>query len=230
MLKRPVLWNNRHADLIFSYGGGITTLLTKLGIPSTKIIDIPTGIDPSWCIQQTARPVGVPIRFCFVGRFERRKGIEELHNALKKMGETHKYQFDFVGPIPPSKRIQQANITYHGSINDTEALIQILDASDILVAPSHSEGMPNVIMEAMARGLAIVTTRVGAIESVVDESNGWYVEPGNSESLKDILLQILSSSPEIVFRKKEASSQRIRLFSWDKIAEQTIDKIRKLVG
>jgi glycosyltransferase involved in cell wall biosynthesis len=230
MLKRPVMWNNRHADYIFSYGGGITTLLNKLGLPDNKIIDIPTGIDPSWCIQHAARPVGTTVRFCFVGRYERRKGIEELHDALKKLSAPSDYRFEFVGPIPATQRLKQAGITYHGSINNTEALIQILDECDILVAPSHSEGMPNVIMEAMARGLAIVTTRVGAIESVVDESNGWFVEPGNSESLMGTLLQILSSSTEIVDRKKEASRQRISSFSWDKIAERTIDKIRKLVG
>lgn len=229
MLKRPVMWNNRHADYIFSYGGGITTLLTKLGLPSNKIIDIPTGIDPSWCIQHPARPVEGPLRFCFVGRYERRKGIEELHEAIKKLSAPSEYRFDFVGPIPATQRIKQEGITYHGSINNTAAMIQILDECDILVAPSHSEGMPNVIMEAMARGMAVITTRVGAIESVVDESNGWFVEPGNSDSLRDALHQILSGPAEIITRKKEASRQRISLYSWDKIAAQTIEKIQELI-
>jgi len=229
MLKQPVMWNNRHADYIFSYGGGITSLLTKIGLPAHKIIDIPTGIDPSWCIQHAARPVGTTVRFCFVGRYERRKGIEELHEALQKLSAPSDYRFEFVGPIPATQRIKQAGITYHGSINNTEAMIQILDECDILVAPSHSEGMPNVIMEAMARGLAIVTTRVGAIESVVDESNGWFVQPGNSESLRTTLRQILASSAETIHLKKEASRKRISLFRWDKIAERTIEKIQELI-
>jgi len=228
MLKRPVLWNNRHADYIFSYGGGITKLLLQLGLQREKIVDIPTGIDPSWCVPTVDRSVKAPIRFCFVGRYERRKGIEEIHEALKKLDSTA-FHFDFVGPIPPSQRIKHKGVTYHGSINSASEMMRILDQCDILVAPSHSEGMPNVIMEAMARGLAILTTRVGAIESVVDESNGWFVQPGSSDSLRKTLEGILSSDLVVISNKREASLQRIRLFSWDKIAAQTIEKIQDLI-
>jgi glycosyltransferase involved in cell wall biosynthesis len=228
MLKRPVMWNNRHADYIFSYGGGITKLLTELGLPQEKIKDIPTGIDPAWCIQSSARPASNPIRFCFVGRYERRKGIEEIHDALNKLSSTA-ICFDFVGPIPPSQRIKRDGITYHGSISNQSDMMHILDQCDILVAPSHSEGMPNVIMEAMARGLAILTTRVGAIESVVNESNGWFVEPGSSESLKKTLELILASDSATIHHKKEASRLSIHQFSWDKIAAQTLEKIQELI-
>jgi glycosyltransferase involved in cell wall biosynthesis len=163
-----------------------------------------------------------------VGRFERRKGIEEIHQALNKL-ENSAIHFDFIGPIPPSQRIKREGIIYHGSINNAKEMMHILDQCDVLVAPSHSEGMPNVIMEAMARGLAILTTRVGAIESVVDETNGWFVAPGNSESLKLTIQHILASDPASIYRKKEASLQRIRLFSWDKIATQTLEKIQRLI-
>jgi glycosyltransferase involved in cell wall biosynthesis len=44
--------------------------------------------------------------------------------------------------------------------------------------------MPNVIMEGMARGLAVLTTDVGAISSVVNQDNGWFVKPGNSQDLE----------------------------------------------
>lgn len=228
MLKRPVMWNNRHADYIFSYGGGITKLLLQLGLKREKIVDLPTGIDPSWCVPTIARKSVAPIRFCFVGRYERRKGIEELHEALKKL-DSAAFQFDFVGPIPASQRIKRSGVTYHGSINSTTEMTLILDQCDILVAPSHSEGMPNVIMEAMARGLAILTTRVGAIESVVDESNGWFVEAGNSNALRQSMEEILSSDLTIISNKREASLQRIGQFSWDKIAAQTIGKIQDLI-
>jgi len=143
--------------------------------------------------------------------------------------DSNALQFDFVGPIPPSQRIKRNGITYHGSINSATEMMRILDQCDILVAPSHSEGMPNVIMEAMARGLAILTTRVGAIESVVDESNGWFVEPGSSDSLRRTLETILSYDLSDISAKREASLQRIRLFSWDKIAAQTIEKIQDLI-
>lgn len=83
MLKRPVMWNNRHADYIFSYGGGITQLLMKLGLDRRKIIEIPTGIDPTWCIQSPTRPVSNPIRFCFVGALNDAKALRKFIKHCK---------------------------------------------------------------------------------------------------------------------------------------------------
>ena len=52
------------------------------------------------------------------------------------------------------------------------------------MCPSYSEGMPNVIMEAMSRGLAIIATDVGAVSKLVDEENGWLINPRGLEKLK----------------------------------------------
>jgi glycosyltransferase involved in cell wall biosynthesis len=87
--------------------------------------------------------------------------------------------------------------------------------------------MPNVIMEGMARGLAILATPVGAIESVVDQRNGWLIEPGNVDTLARLLLQVIQSKPEEIHEKQKASLERIRLFTWDNIARQTAESIGK---
>ena len=105
-------------------------------------------------------------------------------------------------------------------------MVELLDQCDILVAPSHSEGMPNVIMEAMARGMAILTTRVGAIESVVGTDNGWFVEPGNPDDLRRCMQEILTSERSDIDAKKKASSARITGFTWDRIAAITADHIQ----
>jgi len=225
LLQKPVLWNNEHADFIFSYGGGITDLLMKIGLKKEKIIDIPTGIDSSWCATRPMRSTGEQIQFCFVGRYERRKGIEEIHEALKSLGANTFLHFHFVGPIPPAQRIKSNTVTYHESITDSQKMIALLDDCDILVAPSHSEGMPNVIMEAMARGMAVLTTRVGAIESVVSQDNGWFVEPGNSVDLANRMSEIISTNRHAIDQKKEASAQRIAAYTWDRIAAITAGQI-----
>jgi glycosyltransferase involved in cell wall biosynthesis len=82
-------------------------------------------------------------------------------------------------------------------------------------------------MEGMARGLAIVATPVGAIESVVSDENGWLVEPGNVEAIAAALTNILESSPEELIRKRQASLLRITSFTWDNIARQTAESIGK---
>ncbi len=225
LLQKPVLWNNTHADFVFSYGGGITQLIEKIGISADKIIEVPTGIDASWCVTKPSHKATETIQFCFVGRFERRKGIEEIQAALSNLSTTKGFHFHFAGPIPQSKQLQSNSVTYHGSIGESAKMMALLDQCDILVAPSHSEGMPNVIMEAMARGLAVVTTRVGAIESVVDEHNGWFVKPGNSSELRDLLQRIIEAEPSEIEAKKHVSAQRIQDFTWDKIAALTATKL-----
>jgi glycosyltransferase involved in cell wall biosynthesis len=226
LLASPVKWNNVHADVVFSYGGKISSLIESLGVDHKKIIEIPTGIDPAWIVRALPERSNNEIQFCFIGRNERRKGIHELHEAIKKMPESG-FQFHFIGPIPSSTQLKRGYVKYHGALRGAEQIQAILDQCQVLVTPSHSEGMPNVIMEGMARGLAIVATPVGAVESVVDETNGWLIEPGNVNSLTQTLSTIIEMKTEEIQHKQQASLERIARFTWDNIAHRTIDSIGK---
>ncbi len=226
LLKGPTLWINLHADYVFSYGGKITSIIRKLGVGDKKIIEIPTGIESAWCIQKIPAH-GQKIRLVFIGRFERRKGIEELTAALRELKDNVDFHFDFIGPIPPSVRIKSDKIEYHGSISDKTEIQKILDKCQVLVVPSHSEGMPNVIMEGMARGLAILATDVGAITSVVSEQNGWFVTPGDTLALSQMLRQIMETDWSHILSKQQHSLDQIKLFFWDRIAAKTAEEISK---
>lgn len=229
LLRGPVKWNTLHADYVFSYGSKITMLIRSLGVSNKKIIEIPTGIESTWIKNDISG--GDELRLVFLGRYERRKGIEELNRAIKNIlsKEGYSFQIHFVGPIPPTKRINSKKVTYHGTVMDSEKIKEILDKCRVLVAPSHSEGMPNVIMEGMARGLAIVSTPVGAIEAVVDESNGWLISPGNSTQLQETLEKIILSDVSRIRNKQENSLTKISNFLWDKIGTQTIEKIKDVL-
>jgi glycosyltransferase involved in cell wall biosynthesis len=228
ILRGPVIWNNKNADYIFSYGGKISEIIRSIGVPDQKIIEIPTGIESSWIRSHIAGQNDDVCRFIFIGRFERRKGIEEINKALQRITSQKKWEFHFVGPIPPSARLRLPQVTYHGSITDKNELMQLLDKCNVLVAPSHSEGMPNVIMEAMSRGLAVLTTDVGAITSVVSDINGWFVTPGDDQTLEASLTEILNLRREELHQKQSASLEKIRQFSWDKIAEDTARVISRV--
>ena len=224
LLSKPVLWNNTHADFVFSYGGKITDLILSLGVSRSKIIEVPTGIDPEW-IRPTCTKRKTDIHFCFVGRNERRKGIAELHLALKSLPDQG-FQFHFIGPIPASQQIKQSNITYHGALRDSVKIQEILDQCQVLVVPSHSEGMPNVIMEGMARGLSVIGTPVGAVECLINPDNGWLVEPGNSEKLGNLMRTILGMADDEIEKMQLASLRKVADFTWDEVARQTAEHIR----
>ena len=230
LLKGPVEFNNKYADHIFSYGGKITQIISSLGVDASKIIDIPSGIEEKW-LRETITPTQKPLRFLFLGRYERRKGIEELNQVLENQPATAEFKFDFVGPIPGSKMVKDDRITYHGKIMDAEKLQAVMDQCDVLVTPSHSEGMPNVIMEGMARGLAVIATDVGAVPLQVDDQNGWRIEPGNSEALGATFTKVLASSTEELDQKKKNSLKRIReRFLWDTVCDEHIKAFKQIVG
>lgn len=88
------------------------------------------------------------------------------------------------------------------------------------------EGMPNVIMEGMA-GLAVLTTDVGAISSVVNQENGWFVTPGDAEGLKNQIQEIIELTDDQLRTKQESSLKRIREFTSEKIGELTAARIAK---
>jgi glycosyltransferase involved in cell wall biosynthesis len=111
-------------------------------------------------------------RILFVGRVEEAKGIYELLTIAK---ELKKMNFNFILDIVGGGDLYNSilidledkefsdNIILHGQISNTDDLKSIYNNSDVFVFPSHNEGFPRVLYEAMASGLPIFTTFVGGI-------------------------------------------------------------------
>ena len=229
-LRDPVKWNCLHSDHVFSYGGKITDILTgRVGVIKERIIEIPAGIEKDWLAEET-RERGTKIKFLFIGRYERRKGIEELNSVLKQLLETADFEFHFIGPIPLKKQLVSDKIIYHGSISNQPDIRKIMSLCDVLVCPSHSEGMPNVILEAMASGLAIIATDVGAISEMIDEKNGWLISPNDKPGLKKAIDNACNAKTDILTYKKRNSVRKvIDNFTWDIIADKTFNALSNLI-
>jgi glycosyltransferase involved in cell wall biosynthesis len=122
-------------------------------------------------------------------------------------------------------KVNSPNIIYHGEIRDTAKIKAILSQSDVLVCASWSEGFPNVILEGMACGLAIIATNVGAISAMVSDKNGWLIEPANTDVLHKTMLEVINY-PDLSL-KKETSLQLVNIaFNWGMIYEKTIVAIK----
>lgn len=232
LLKGPTTWNNENADVVFSYGGKITDLILRnTKVSKDKIFDFTSGIGEEWLVNsESLKQSSNNVKFVFVGRYETRKGINELNVALNKLLKTENFEFHFIGPIPEEAKIKHEKLVYHGEINNKESIQEILDEMDVLVCPSHSEGMPNVILEGMARGLAILATDVGAVEFIVSESNGIIIPPLNQKSLESAIVSFSNLPKEALFKLKVNSFNKIQNeYLWDKIATKILDTINKVV-
>lgn len=227
LLKWPVKYHIKNANFLFSYGGKISDIIKKLGGDS-KIIEIPTGISSDWIRSIEEIKTNKKRKFIFVGRAERRKGIEEINNAIKKLSGRQDFEFHFIGPITSKMQLKTKNTYYHGSIRDQYRLRKILDDMDILVCPSYSEGMPNVIMEGMSRGLAIIATDVGAVNLMVNHQNGWLIKNNPKKNLLQCLKDAISIDTYSLEQMKHHSIQKvINNFTWEKVINKTISEIKK---
>ena len=219
------------ADYLFSFGGRITELIQEqLHIDNGKIIEIPGGIDSSWLVNQTTFPAD-PIRFIFLGRYERRKGIQEVQAAILQNPEWISHAtFRFIGPIPEAKRLKLPHVSYANVIRDETLIQHELRQADILLCPSHSEGMPNVILEGMASGLAILATDVGAVRLLVDSDNGILLPKANVSGVIQGIDEFLRIDKAKIKRMKKFSLDRVKSFTWDRITAQTLSEIRKIIS
>jgi glycosyltransferase involved in cell wall biosynthesis len=221
---------SRRADVVFSYGGKITEILkSKVGVLPSRIVEIPTGVDANW-IRAEIVPVHRPVRFIFLGRRERRKGIEEISRALRNSNFEGGFSMDFIGPIPVQHQLRMECVKYHGLVTEPAVLQNLLDAGDVLLCPSYSEGMPNVILEAMARGLAVIATDVGAVRLMVGPDNGILLPRASAQLIRQAMEQMVELPAAELVALKEASLRKVQQFTWDRVAQLTLEQIAARVN
>ncbi|MFF2877747.1 glycosyltransferase family 4 protein [Gottfriedia sp. NPDC057991] len=141
-----------------------------------------------------------------MGVLSNRKGTYDLiETALKIKGKIDpKYKFLIAGDGEVEKvksKVKELNLEdlfiIPGWISDQEKIDEIYRKSIIYVLPSYNEGMPMSILEAMSYGLPIISTNVGSISSVVEEDNGFIINPGDTEILVNLLIDLLNDQSKI---------------------------------
>tara|TARA_B110001452_G_C15233621_1_gene427171 strand:- start:614 stop:1762 length:1149 start_codon:yes stop_codon:yes gene_type:complete len=228
MLRPFVKMINIKADFIFSYGSKITDIIVDLGVDKTKIIEMPSAISFDW-LNQGKLQLKKPLKYLFVGRYERRKGIQEINNVLLGFSKDN-FEFHFAGSIPKDNRIDsdKIKVIYHGIITDEIIKKQIYDNCDVLICPSYSEGMPNVILEAMARGLAIIATDVGAVSLMVSSKNGILLDFCDKNLIENAIKKINLMDKQSLLEMKESSINKVRYnFIWSEMSKNLISKLIK---
>lgn len=198
------------------------------GVVKRKLIEIvpnPVVLPTEKELQQ--REQNPLLRLLFLGLLDQQKGIYDLLDVLEQ--EKSFFQGRVVlnvggnGDTSAFERLIKEKglsdlVTFHGWVSGDKKK-QLLLNSDVFVLPSYVEGLPMAILEAMGHGLAILSTPVGGIPEVVDESNGFLIRPGDKEALAD-RLKTLCNSPEILSTLKEGSLRASVAYSTETVRDR----------
>jgi glycosyltransferase involved in cell wall biosynthesis len=162
----------------------------------------------------------------FVGWIIRTKGVEELLQAWKRL-DPPDWTLELVGPADQeylrhlrADRLP-TSVRFLGKL-ESPAVIQRMHASRVFAFPSHTEGFPNAVAEAMASGLAIVASDVGAIGSMLAGSAGILVPAQNVDSLVTGLRRVLESPAERTALATRAREKALREYSLDRIFDDYV--------
>jgi len=159
---------------------------------------------------------GDKVHILFLGRVESRKGIAELCDAFASMRDVPGWRATIAGDgniEELDRRLTTLNISEKVTVmgwQGPEEVARLLSQADVLTLPSHAENLPMSVIEAMAAGLAVVATPVGAVEDIVaDGETGFLVSPGNVPALRDALIRLIED-PNLRRRMAEAGRLRHR--------------------
>jgi glycosyltransferase involved in cell wall biosynthesis len=184
----------------------------------------------------TRSPADEHFRVLFVGRLSEQKDPLILIDAFQQLpcDIREKATLTLVGegPLRPTIEQQiakyqlQQQVTLSGQIDDISSLMQ---QATILVLPSRWEGMPNVVLEAMANGLPVVATCVdGTCDLINDGHTGWLVPPQSRHMLSNAMTDALSNPA----KRRQFASNSLKLisdqFTWMAVIDRYDSLLRSL--
>lgn len=125
----------------------------------------------------------------FVGHLVKQKGIEEIVTLANEFPNLHFTLACGYTEQYPNRSLFPQNVEITGNL-PIHDVFQILDKSDVFLFPTHSEGFSNALLEAMARGLPVITTNVGANTDMLENKGGIIVDVKSNKQLKNALIKI----------------------------------------
>ncbi len=171
------------------------SLVADYGVPAEKITVIPPGIDTArWDFDRSARRPG-PVNLLFVGGDFTRKGGDTLLEAFARLPRSLDVRLHVVTKTPGVGDNLPGVTVWRDVQPNSEALLRLFAQADLFVFPTRGDCLPLAVMEALAAGLPVVTTTVGALpEAVTHGETGWIVPPDDPDALGQALALLASDS------------------------------------
>lgn len=220
--KNSILYINEYIDKVLFLSEVMMKQFIEAGVNCNKVEtllnfhDLPCGSDN---FDKTIdRTRSSELNLLFVGAIKREKGIMELVKALDNICEMD-IHLDICGQLTDSSIKEEFNklvskhpeIVLHGYVKGKEKL-ELYNNADVLVLPSYHEGFPLVVLEALASGIGIISTKVGTTPEVLTDENVNWIEIGDVESLRHSILELYDNRKRLD-KMKSQNKEKGKQFS-----------------
>ncbi len=227
--------------------------LIEFGIPKEKIVVVPLGVNlsafgaPTPLQKEDIRSkLGISKEKVVIGSFQKDgngwgqglepkiiKGPDIFCDVIEQMPKRHELFVLLTGPARGyvKKRLEEAGIPYlHQFLNDPDDVAEYYKAIDLYIVTSREEGGPKSILESLASGVPIISTKVGmAPDIIIDGENGFLCEVEDVDDIVKKSMMILEG-PSLRDRMTACGLETVRQFDWSSIAGQYEHRLyRKLL-
>jgi len=215
---KQIVAASKRANAIISVSNALKEKMISMGVDKSKINVIYNGVNHQVFGSIKATPTNTPY-VLFVGNLKKEKGIFELLDGFAEI--CHSYpdlELIYAGPgvnqtvlLKLAEHLNIANkVRLLGAVNHQD-LPQLMVNAKLVALPSYNEGVPNVLLEAMACGTPVLASNVGGIPEVIDqEVCGYLVEAKQSHAVATGLQQVLNKKWSRNDIKKHSTQ-----FSWE---------------
>jgi glycosyltransferase involved in cell wall biosynthesis len=231
LLKR--IWTG--ASALVACSDGLKSRALRF-LPSANIDIIPNGVDLERFRPASNKELSGELKLLTVGRLSVTKRFEMLVDAveiLSKKGKNIRLTISGGGGLLDELKnlVEQKKLT--GIINltgriESEKMPDVYGAHDMFVSASMQEGMSNAMLEAMASGLPIITTRCEGVDELISD-NGIVVGKDSAEALAEAINN-LAENKQAYNAMCASARKRAENFGWDKVADGYIKLYQRVLG
>ena len=230
LLKRHRSWVVRQADKVIAPSQYLANWVVKWGVPAEKIVVIYNAVEIPDSIEPLPVPLKTPVKAITVGRLVPWKRVDRLLEALEKIPELG---LVVVGDGPERPRLERmaedlgvSDRVYFAGQRSKRETIGLMAACDFFILNSTYEGLPHVVLEAMALGLPVVATAVGGTPEVVRDGETGILVPTVDGGLAGVLKRVVND-----YELRQSLSQTARHWVCQNLGvEQMVTKTEKVLS
>lgn len=229
-----LIW--KKAKAVTANSAGLADLAMEF-YPNKKIEVIPNGVDERFLFDRLNKAAVMGafhnlskgrkvLKVLTVGRLNEQKKIERLIDSMGRIKAQQKVHL-FIAGDGPKRKVWELQAQRLGLLNqsvfflgwcDRDQLVHYYQEADVFTLASDFEGMPNVVLEAMASSLAIVATHApGTVDLVDSKENGFLVDRNSLTDFDRYFLN-LAKDKDLLQQLQKASYQKIKSYRWDRVA------------